>query len=517
MQSKPLIGLKTQYAMVVAFLVVFTLGASASHWVRSRSQAALLISLHEDIAIATKLPRLKAQLRRLDLVTSQYLQTGKASWLEEHMKTLEELRQTQEDLVRLFPKERERSLVRELNRQLADHFKDESRWFRQKQVGRLRPEEAARLLAMRRNYEDILEIVLTMHDVGLKDISGLVWDSERASRQEFALVLLAGLMASGALAFALSRYIIRPISSLTAYAADWKPGQPWTCEAPAASPEITGLFVHVKQLVERFNRLYRKQLDMNQLKSKFVALVSHELNNALSVIHAASFNLEESDAEAGNEKRQKMYRMIRRQTRALSMAIANLLNTGRLESGKLALHKKKMEMAAVLKASLELLEPLLDGKSLKITLSLPDTSATVFADPDALTLVSTNLLSNAIKYTPEGGAVTVGIAHHGVDARFVHVYIKDTGIGIRPEERERIFSGFYRSEAAQRAGRGYGIGLSLVKSIIEAHGGRLELESQPGKGSTFSFLLPLWTAELDGKESSASQDIPAEDIEMVRT
>lgn len=352
----------------------------------------------------------------------------------------------------------------------------------------------------------VLAALLTVFALGA---SLALAGAERTSREGLGLILLAGLAASAALSMVLSRYITGPISMLAQYAAEWKPGQPWNCPAPSVSPELDSLFGQVKQLVGHLNEEYQKQRDMNALKSQFVSLVSHELNNAMSVIHAASFSLEELDPEPRNEKRQKMYLMIHRQISSFSTAISNLLNAGRLESGRLALHKKKMEMADVLKSGLGLLELLYEEKRLDVSLALPDTPAAVFADPDALTLVVTNLLSNAIKYTPPGGSIALGIAREGSEKKFVRVYFKDTGIGIRPEDREKIFSGSYRSEASQRAARGFGLGLSLAKSIIEAHGGRLEVESLPGKGSTFSFLLPLWLADYGKKEGGAVAAYPS--------
>lgn len=327
----------------------------------------------------------------------------------------------------------------------------------------------------------------------------------RGRMRVFAELVAGGLLCAG-LALALSRFIVGPILVLSDYADKWRPGQPWRCEVPAVSPEINLLSERMRSLMENVNAAYGRERDMNRLKSQFVSLVSHELNNALSVIHAASYSLEELDPEPGHEKREKMYRMIKAQTRSLSNAVGNLLNAARLESGALALRRSQMEVGTTLRAGIELLEVLFEDKGLRVSLDLPETPVSVFADPDALTLVITNLLSNAIKYTPPGGSVRVGMAREGASGRFVRVFIEDTGIGIEPEERERIFSGFYRSEMGKRAAKGFGLGLSLAKSMVEAHGGRLELHSEPGRGSKFSFLLPVWD---EGRREEASGAPPA--------
>lgn len=328
--------------------------------------------------------------------------------------------------------------------------------------------------------------------IGSPAVSARMRFVDSRARKRIFVEFAAGTLLCGGLALMLSRFIVRPIEVLSEYTHEWRPGQPWRCEVPSVSPEINRLSGRMKELMERVNEEYLKERDMNRLKSEFVSLVSHELNNALSVIHAASFSLEELDPEPHHEKRERMYRMIKAQTRSLSNAVGNLLNATRLESGMLALRRSRMEVGAALRAGLELLEILCEDKGLQVSLSLPDTPVSVYADPDALTLVITNLLSNAIKYTPQGGAVRVGLDREDGAGKFVRVFVEDTGIGIAPEEQERIFSGYYRSEMGKRTAKGFGIGLSLAKTMIEAHGGRLELQSEPGKGSRFSFLLPIW-------------------------
>jgi signal transduction histidine kinase len=343
-------------------------------------------------------------------------------------------------------------------------------------------------------------------------------DARRASRRGFLLVLCIGLIASAILAFIISRYIIEPIHMLDEYARGWKPGQPWACRAPAVSPEINSLFQHMKDLMEGLNAELRKQQDIGQLKSQLVSTVSHELNNSLSVIHAVSVNLEETDPHAASERRVRMYRILKGQALTLSRVISNLLNLGRLESGKLSLEKKEMDIQLILKSGVELMEILIQNKRLQVSLQTQDLSLPVYADPEALTLVVTNLLSNAIKYTPEGGSIVVGCENDRGRPGHVRVYVKDTGIGVSPDDRERIFSGHYRSKEGQMMAKGFGIGLSLAKSIVEAHGGRMDLESEPGRGSKFFFLLPLWNPQRRvNREMQSSAATPPHETVQVNT
>jgi len=124
---------------------------------------------------------------------------------------------------------------------------------------------------------------------------------------------------------------------------------------------------------------------------------------------------------------------------------------------------------------------------LELKIEIPERLPPVKADPAALPLVVTNLLTNAFKYTKDGGAVALG-AVKLPDGR-VEIYVRDSGIGIAPAEQEKIFSGYYRTEAGKRAAKGFGVGLALSRMILEAHGSTLALDSAAGKGSRFSFLL----------------------------
>lgn len=494
-------GLRTQLALVAAFMLVFGLGLGGALAYRDRADAALAASLRSDVAIAAKLPRLKGLLHKLDLATAEYLKSGDPQWIDERRRILADIDRTQKELAGLVRSDRERMILNELDRQLQEQFRTENGWLLRKRARTLSAQAAAVMIASRRTYEDVLELAMTMHDVGIEEIPTLAAQARQHSRKILALIAIAGVIASGVLALALWHAIIAPIRRLADYAGRWQPGQEWTCIAPSASPEIRGLFVRMKDMVERLNAEYRKEKEMGHLKSQLVSMVSHDLNNALSVIHAASLSLEEGEPAPMNAKRERTYRIIKGQALSLSRIVANLLNLGRLQSGRLSLAKKQMDVPESLRGAIELMEVLFENKGLGVHIKVPDEPIPVYADPDALTLVITNLVSNAIKYTPQGGSITVGCERDGARPDRVRVYVQDSGIGIKPEEREKIFAGYYRTESGRKFARGFGIGLSLSRSIVEAHGGRIQVEGEPGKGSTFSFLLPVWVA--DGRHGRA--------------
>jgi signal transduction histidine kinase len=165
----------------------------------------------------------------------------------------------------------------------------------------------------------------------------------------------------------------------------------------------------------------------------------------------------------------------------------NLLNLGRLESGKFDLEVQRVDAAALLRGALSRLEILARRKNQKVLLELPSGELPCAGDPDALSLVVANLFTNAVKYTHEGGSITLG-ARAAADGG-AEIRVTDTGIGVAPEDREKIFKGYYRAEAGKREAKGFGVGLALSRMILEAHGTDLQLETETGKGSSFSFRL----------------------------
>jgi signal transduction histidine kinase len=158
-------------------------------------------------------------------------------------------------------------------------------------------------------------------------------------------------------------------------------------------------------------------------------------------------------------------------------------------------HPRRAELGRVLEEAATALKPLSDRKNLQFTLEIPPDLPPALADPEALNLVATNLLGNAIKYTPEKGRVTAGVSVEP-DGR-LRVFVSDSGIGVAPEDRERILEG-HRTAEGQRAAKGFGVGLTIVKRVLDAHGAPLEIDGAKGKGSRFSFVLPKWTAPADG-------------------
>lgn len=223
---------------------------------------------------------------------------------------------------------------------------------------------------------------------------------------------------------------------------------------------------------------------LEKAKSEFVSVVSHEIRTPLTSIHGFSEILATKDLEP--KKRQEFYRIIQGESERLSRLITNLLNLSRIEAG-LELNRELVDIPRLVLEDVEFFQTQAASHRLQYLGSRQ--VPMVYADPERLHQVMKNLLSNAIKYSPDGGPVEVTTE---VEGKYVAISVKDQGIGIPPEELPRIFERFSRVEREEALGiSGTGLGLAIVKHLIELHGGKVTVQSEEGRGSTFTVYLPI--------------------------
>ncbi|HEY7373859.1 MAG TPA: HAMP domain-containing sensor histidine kinase [Polyangia bacterium] len=225
-----------------------------------------------------------------------------------------------------------------------------------------------------------------------------------------------------------------------------------------------------------------------QLRSDFIANVSHELKTPLSLIRMFGELL-----ATGKYKGEAMGReyagIINREAERLSHLIDNVLDFARLERGKASYHFAEGHLEEVVERALDVYRHRLEKEKLRLRTEIESNLPAVRMDEGAMTLVLLNLVDNAVKYAGDGGEVSVQLRRV---PGAVALSIADRGSGIAHDDQRRIFERFYRAENARvRNVRGSGIGLALVKHIAEAHGGRVEVESAPGRGSTFTVYVPV--------------------------
>ena len=253
--------------------------------------------------------------------------------------------------------------------------------------------------------------------------------------------------------------------------------------------------------------------EADRRKDEFLATLAHELRNPLAPIRNA---LRILMAKGPPDPELQWARgVIDRQVQVMARLLEDLLDVSRISQNKLELRKERVELAAVVEAALETSRPLIEAGGHEFTVTLPPEPIHLEADPLRLAQVFANLLNNAAKYTEDGGRIRLSAERQGSD---VIVSVKDNGIGIMAEMLPRIFEIFAQSNRALvRSQGGLGIGLSLVKGLVELHGGSIEARSDgPGQGSEFVVRLPIAGEKLGQEQARPGEDERPEPVTKCR-
>jgi signal transduction histidine kinase len=237
---------------------------------------------------------------------------------------------------------------------------------------------------------------------------------------------------------------------------------------------------------------FRRQQQLSEMKSNFVSSVSHELRAPIASVRLMAENLEHGKVPepAGQNA---YFHFIVQECQRLSSLIENILDFSRIEEGRKQYEFEPVDLTALTRQTVRLMEPRAADRRVRLEPVLTEKIVSVDADGKALQQALVNLVDNAIKHSPKGAAVRIGLVS---DADSLRLWVEDRGEGIPPEEHAKIFERFYRrGSELRRETQGVGIGLSIVKHIVEAHGGRIHLHSAVGQGSRFTIELAAKTAE----------------------
>lgn len=258
------------------------------------------------------------------------------------------------------------------------------------------------------------------------------------------------------------------------------------------------------ELARSFNQMSDQLKQLDEMKSGFISHVSHELRTPLASMKEADNLLLEGAGGTINEKQRRFLTIIAQGTNKLTKMIDDLLDLSKMEAGMMKYNFILADIRPILAHALSEVELLAEKKGLHLSSESTDSLPRVWMDIYKIQQVVVNLLSNAIKYTPERGRIEVkadllqslpAAAKDDRKGRYLRVRVADTGVGIAPEFQARIFDKFQDIHPEGIPGaKGTGLGLSIARHIIQAHGGRIRVDSTSGKGSTFTFVLPL-----DGK------------------
>jgi signal transduction histidine kinase len=296
---------------------------------------------------------------------------------------------------------------------------------------------------------------------------------------ELALAFGIGIPVAGALVVYFSRRIVRPLEALTTAADEVAVGH-----YKVALPERTG-GSEVERLAARFEEMTTRIAESEALTRNFLMSVSHELRTPLTAIrgHVAALREGVLDDE---QARERSLEVVAEEALRLERLVGDVLDLAKLDARRFALLREEVDMRALCERAYATFAEEARARGIEYDLELGE-SAVLLTDGDRVLQIVSNLLANALRWTPEGGRVDLGLnAQNGE----VMVAVTDTGPGIEPEGAERIFRPFWSGD-----GGGTGLGLTIARELALALGGRLELESEPGRGSRFVLSLPVVTPQ----------------------
>lgn len=311
----------------------------------------------------------------------------------------------------------------------------------------------------------------------LRDVTAVLYDL----RARWLLSTGIALLLSGVAGLLLSGAIARPVRRLTAAAGAVAQGQ-FDQRVPVRSRDELG------RLSRAFNDMTARLRAARQMQIDFVANVSHELRTPLTSIKGMVETLR-AGAIDDPEVRDRFLETAESETDRIMRLVNDLLLLSRADSEALNLRREVTDLAELVRSAVERLAHQAEDRELVLKVEASPNTPSAWIDPDRIEQVLVNLLDNAIKYSRPGGTVTVGVTA-GPDQSAL-VQVRDQGIGIPAEDLSRIGQRFYRADKARsRAEGGSGLGLAIARALVDAHGGRLWLESQEGRGTVVSFTLP---------------------------
>ncbi len=341
----------------------------------------------------------------------------------------------------------------------------------------------------------------------------------RSITQSILLTVVAISVSAAVIIFHTHRFVTRPIDSLNRFSSELGRGNlaalPEDLQTYGEIRELTEKFVDMaERLKEMYDSLEQKVAErtseladanlrlseVSRYKSEFLANMSHELRTPLTAVLAFTEELLCLETGSLNSRQKEYLAEIRDSGRQLLELINDLLDLAKTESGKMTLKLTEVRVGETAGDVTRLLQPLADSKNIKIITDISDSGA-IIADAEKVRHVVQNLLGNAIKFTTPGGSIRIGVADTLVPDEGIILTVRDSGPGIADADREKIFDAFYQvNSGPAREFGGTGLGLALVKKIVELHLGRIEVVSVIGQGAEFKVFLPAYPMFDDGVE-----------------
>jgi signal transduction histidine kinase len=365
-------------------------------------------------------------------------------------------------------------------------------------AGSLSRRDARRLTSLRSRAE-LLAIDLNQRATELANFTtaranAVTAQSQSAYQRSRDLFIAAALGAIGLalfLGFVLSWSLIAPIQRIDSRLAGIASGDFSEHADVANRDELGALAANVNRMNDELERLYGELETASRHKSEFLASMSHELRTPLNAIIGFSQVLRERMYGEVNMKQEEYLDDILASAYHLLSLINDVLDLSKVEAGQIELQIAPFSLRSALESGVVMVRERASEAGVRVDLSAEADVDPVDGDERRIRQVVFNLLANAVTFTPEGGAVDVSASRRNGE---VWVSVADTGPGVAPEDRERIFEEFQQADVGPRLSEGTGLGLALSKRFVELHGGRIWVDCEPGSGSTFVFTLPSRSA-----------------------
>ncbi|HLI09555.1 MAG TPA: HAMP domain-containing sensor histidine kinase [Ktedonobacteraceae bacterium] len=309
-------------------------------------------------------------------------------------------------------------------------------------------------------------------------------------------IFIAGIILTlGVVVFSLflARRLTRPLERLTEAAEQMGQGNyAQRVEPPKGRDELERLALSFNAMAERIESDINELRHQEELRRDLIANIAHDLATPLTAIQGFSEALAD-DVITDTGARQETAQLIGREVQRLRRLVGEIQQMTSLESGRAHLEFAPLDLRSLVDETLAVIEPECEQAGIRLRNEIAPSTPPVLADSDRITQVLLNLLDNARRHTPAGGTIAVRARPIG---RVLEIEVKDTGVGINPEDLPYIFERFYRADRSRTGSTGgSGLGLSIVKAIISAHGGSARAESTPGAGTSIFFTLPLVAVE----------------------
>ncbi|OGP53381.1 MAG: hypothetical protein A2162_06780 [Deltaproteobacteria bacterium RBG_13_52_11b] len=262
-------------------------------------------------------------------------------------------------------------------------------------------------------------------------------------------------------------------------------------------------FVKLKELADNLEKSNQELRRLDEHKSEFISLASHELRTPLTIIKSQVQTVLDGKIGRMNKSQIEFLSTVESNIDRLIRLVKDLLDLSRIQTGKIEIRCEELDVIDLIHYILALFKVEADKKSISLKNEVPKGIGCIYADREKVERILINLIGNALKFTPEGGEILVSAQVLGGEGNDVVIGVRDSGIGIPDAELEKIFEKFHQvEESLSESAEGAGLGLAITKGLVEVHHGKIWAESEVGKGSVFSFTLPIFNRDSRSLSSS---------------